>query len=231
MKTILVVGSAPCLYDDVERAQKLRPFASMFLVNGACTAFENVEHVLAGHEEKAEFFQRERKAKFPNARPWELHGCTWEHRRAAMKQLCPSVTQWWPIDYMLHATSASKAIKIALTGLDYDEAILCGCPMDGGGYYAGEAVVPHETGCYRVGHDRETGTKADGKLCGGRVITPPHKGEYSTQPGAPMLTQETKIIRLYRTRFKELAETPLFKHVYSMSGFTRSVVGEPPERN
>src|ERR1700739_971912 len=74
MSTILVVGSAPCLYDDVEAALKLRPFASLMLVNGACPAFENAEHMLCGHEEKASFFVRERRRVFPNAPPIEVHG-------------------------------------------------------------------------------------------------------------------------------------------------------------
>ena len=60
METLLVIGSERCVYDNVERARKLRPLAELMLINGACSAFENAEHVLAGHEEKAEFFAEAR---------------------------------------------------------------------------------------------------------------------------------------------------------------------------
>src|SRR6185437_5930872 len=112
VKTLLVVGSAPCLFEDVARGLQLRPFASLMLVNGACTAFETAEHVLAGHEEKAEFFARARRERFPNAPPWRLHASTHPHRQKACKELFPSVTDWWPHEVGVAATSASKAAKI-----------------------------------------------------------------------------------------------------------------------
>jgi hypothetical protein len=64
MNTMLVVGSAPCLYDDVAAALELRPLAEIFLINGACTAIENAEHMLAGHEEKSTFFAEARRKAF-----------------------------------------------------------------------------------------------------------------------------------------------------------------------
>src|SRR6185437_12931254 len=135
---MLVVGSAPCLHEDVKRALNLRPFASLMLVNGACTAVENAEHVLAGHEEKAEFFARERRARFPNAPPWRLHAACHSHRLACAKQLFPSVTDWWPHEVGTGATSASKAAKLGFL-LGFDEVILCGCPLNQPGYFEGEA--------------------------------------------------------------------------------------------
>lgn len=218
---MIVVGSAKCLYDDVERALKLRPLASLFLVNGACTAIENAEHVLAGHEEKAEEFAAARRAKFPSAQ-WRLHACTFPHRLALMRKMAPSVTDWHGQEMGVAATSASKAAKIAMAALGATEVILAGCPMNGGGYFEGEAVVHHEASCQRIGSDDITPPR-------GRIITPPHHGEYSTAPGAPMLVQEAKIIRLYRARLKELAQGEFKGKVFSMSGFTREQLGQPKE--
>jgi hypothetical protein len=203
MGTMLVVGSAPCLYDDVEAALKLRPFASLMLVNGACTAYENAEHVLAGHEEKAEFFARERAARFPNGPKYRLHACTHPHRRAAMANTFPSVTDWHPHEIGVGATSASKAAKLAFI-LGADEVILCGCPMDQPGYFSGEAKVPQHIACQRI-------------------------GDHGTAHGLGIPVQQTRIIKAYRERFKHLAATEFKGRVFSMSGFTRDQLGPPPE--
>lgn len=201
MKTLLVVGSAPRLYQDVDRALKLRPLSAILLVNGACTAIENAEHVLAGHEEKAEFFARERRARFPNAPPWRLHATTFPHRKAMCQQMFPSVTDWWPHEVGVGATSASKAAKLGFI-LGFDEVILCGCPLNQPGYFIGEAQVPQHVMCERIGDH--------GK---------------SKMLGIPV--QETRIIQAYRSRFKQLADGEFKGKVFSMSGFTRDLLGEP----
>lgn len=206
---MLVVGSAPCLYDDVRRALALRPFASLMLVNGACTAIEFAEHVLAGHEEKAEQFATERRRVFPNAPPWKLHGSTHPHRLAESKRLFPSVTDWHPFEVGVGATSASKGAKLAFL-LGFDEVILCGCPLDQPGYFEGEAKVSQSVMCMRIGdHGKARGlTNAD---------------------GSKMDVQKTRIIQGYRLKMKELAAGEFKGKVFSMSGFTRECLGAPPE--
>jgi hypothetical protein len=62
------------------------------------------------------------------------------------------------------------------------------------------------------------------------LVTPPHHGEYSTQPGMPMKAQETRIVKSYRERFKQLAEGEFKNWVFSMSGFTKDILGYPPTR-
>lgn len=200
---MLVVGSAPCLFEDVEAALRLRPLASLMLVNGACTAIETAEHVLAGHEEKAEFFMRERRAKFPSAPPCRVHACTHPHRLSCAKQIFPSVTDWHPHEVGVGATSASKAAKIAFL-LGATEVILCGCPMDQPGYFPGEAKVPQHVNCQRI-------------------------GDYGIAHGLGIPVQETRIINSYRTNLKKLAEGEFKNRVFSMSGFTREQLGSPPE--
>lgn len=209
MSTMLVVGSAPCLFDDVERALTLRPFATLMTVNGACTAIENVEHVLAGHEEKAEFFARERRRVFPNAPSWRLHGCCHTHRKEMMKGMFPSITDWWPHEMGVGATSASKAAKLAFI-LGATEVILCGCPMNQPGYFEGEAKVPQHIMCNRIG--------SFGKA----------HGLFKTN-GEQMNVQDTRIIKGYRANLKLLADGEFKGKVFSMSGFTRECLGAPPE--
>lgn len=199
---MLVVGSAPCLHDDVAQALKLRPFASLMLVNGACTAIEYAEHVLAGHEEKAEFFARERRARFPNAPPWRLHAACNLKRRDMYAGMFPSVTDWHPHETGVGATSASKAAKLGFI-LGFDEVILCGCPLDQPGYFPGEAKVPQHIACERIG---DHGT---------------------SRIGIPV--QETRIIKGYRDKFKILADGEFKGKVWSMSGFTKQCLGLPPK--
>lgn len=232
--TMLVVGSAPCLFDDVREALKLRPFAEIMLVNGACTALESADHMLAGHEEKAEFFAEARRKKFPASPFPRYHGCTMEHRRNEMKHLCPSITDWHLLEKGICATSASKAAKIAKYALGFEEVILCGNPLDNSGYFEGEGKgIPQNASCLRVGDPGLTGvididpkTKKK-RVRHGAVMTPFHTGQYSTPPGTPMKVQETKIIQSYRTRFKQLAEGEFRGWVKSMSGYTKEIFGHP----
>ena len=220
--TILAVGSAPCLFDDLAAALKLRPFAEVMLINGACTAIEHAEHMLAGHEEKAEFFAEARRKAFPNGPFPRIHACAHPHQMREIKFLCPSVTDWHPIEKGIGSTSASRAAKIAKYRLGFDEVILCGNPLDDSGYFPGEGKgIPQHISCVRVGDP--------GVLKG--LVTPHHHGEYSTQPGTPMKAQETRIVKAYRSRMKELAEGEFKNWVFSMSGFSRDVLGYPPTRN
>jgi hypothetical protein len=146
---LLVVGSAPCLFDDVQRALVLRPDAKIMLVNGACTTIENADHVLSGHTDKAELFAAARRKAFPLAPLWRLHATTDSKHAADAHKAFPSVTDWWDKSYCTGATSVAKGALIGLRALGFDEAILCGAPLDGSGYAASEAIVPHN--CHRVG--------------------------------------------------------------------------------
>lgn len=146
--TFIVVGSAPCLYDDLAKALELRPFASIMLVNGACSAVEHAEHMLSGHTTKAEMFVEARRKAFPNAPPIRVHA-NWLRGERLPKKEFPSVTDWHGPEMSTGATSVAKAARICLRALGASEVIIAGAPMDGSGYAATEAKVPHD--CHRVG--------------------------------------------------------------------------------
>lgn len=151
MPALLVVGSAPCLHEDVAAAKALYPDAHVMLVNGACVAIEDAEHVLSGHREKAEHFASARRAVFPNAKPWRLHA-NGHKLDAQRKAETPSVTDFWDKTMSTGATSIGKGARIGLA-MGYSPIILCGAPMDGTGYFPGESVagqtIKHD--CRRVG--------------------------------------------------------------------------------
>lgn len=206
MSTLLVVGSAPCFADDLRRAQALRPFAAIMLVNGACTLVEHADYVLAGHTEKAEMFAAERRDRFPNAAPWQLHATVRDKFLKDAKAEYPSVTHWHGPENGVCATSVSKGVKIGFV-LGFDEAILCGAPMDGSGYAAGEAPVPQSPNCLRIGDNGYS------RMLG--------------HDGLKLRVQDTQIIKRYRGQFKVLAETEFKGRVHSMSGFTMACCGAP----
>lgn len=163
------------------------------LVNGAAAALEYAHHVLAGHTARAEEYQAARKLAFPNARPWRLHA-NWASKRDIPRKEFPSVTDWWGSDKSSGATSAGKA---ALIGLDlgFDKIILCGCPLDGSGYFPGEcAGIWKDPACQRIGDPKK---------------------------------QHATTIRRYKARMADYAEKVFKGRVFSMSGYTRELLGAP----
>lgn len=141
MRVLLAVGSAPCLFKDVLEALTLCPRAELMLINGAWTAYEYAEHLLAGHTDKSALFMAERLRVFPDAPKARVHATL---SYPAQKQQNPLVSDWWGQDKATGATSAGKAARIGLA-LGYDRVILCGCPLDPNvGYWEGEAKIPHD---------------------------------------------------------------------------------------
>lgn len=174
---------------------ELRPLAAVMLVNGACTALERVEHVLAGHSYKCEEFAAARRKTFPNAPPWRLHATITQKHLAEAGVVFPSVSDWWDKTFCHGSTSISKGVDIGMRGLGFEEIIICGAPLDGSGYFPGEATTSID--CHRVGD--------------------------------PAM-QKHRVIEGYRRKFRDTF-TPMYrgKPVYSMSGFTRTCLGEPPK--
>lgn len=152
-EALLVVGSAPCLFKDIEHALRIYSTAHIMLVNGACVSVEEAQHVLAGHTNKAEQWAAARRNAFPNANPWCLHA-NWGNPATlpdARKEY-PSVTDWWGKDMSTGATSVGKAARIGLA-MGYAPIVICGAPMDGTGYFVGESEsggkIKHD--CLRIG--------------------------------------------------------------------------------
>jgi hypothetical protein len=193
---LLVVGSAPCALQDLEKAQALYPFADVMLVNGACTLVEQAEHMLAGHTVKAEEFVAARRQRFPHTGARIFVHANWAHQkhRPQMTARYPSVTHWWEGDVSSGATSAGKAALIGIK-MGYWPIILCGCPMDGSGYHPEEGTITKDPSCQRIG---------DPKM------------------------QDRRTIKRYREQMANLARTAFLGKVFSMSGYTRGVLGAPP---
>jgi len=195
VRSLLVVGSAPGLYADLAAAQALCDDFEVMLVNGAGAAVEEAQHLLAGHTDKVEEFVKARDEAFPLANPYRVHATFIDRKGATPPVDHPVVSDWWPQSrFSSGATSAGKAARIGLA-MGFGRVILCGCPMDGSGYFPGESKgIPQLRACQRVGD--------------------PAKQAAST-------------IRRYKQRMAELAAGEFKGLVFSMSGWTREVLGAP----
>lgn len=183
--TLLIVGSAPCVFEDFEHAKGLRPYCDVLLINGAAQLFETAQHVLAGHGEKAALFMAARRARFPNAPPVYVHAS----RRGGTDP--KDVTHIWE-NVSTGGTSAWKAVRIG-KAMGYEELILCGCPIDDSGYAASESDgIAHS--CKRIGHGERYGTN--------------------------------RMYHNYRRTFAIRANGE-GRGVYSMSGYSRELLGPP----
>jgi hypothetical protein len=158
MTTLLVVGSAPCLHEDLVAARALFWDHETMTVNGACAAVEHAEHILAGHTARAEEYNAARKRVFPNAAPWRVHA-NWTSKSPIPRKKLPSVTDWWPVEMSSGATSAGKAALIGLA-MNFERVVLCGCPMDGSGYFPRECEgIWKDPACARIGDPKKQGAK------------------------------------------------------------------------
>lgn len=201
MKVLIVAGSAPCVFADLEAAKQLYPKADVMTVNESCGGIEDIQHMLAGHTVKAEAFVQYRLEKFPNwEQPIRVHA-SWHRLNEAPREDYPSVTDWWGGDVHTGATSAGKAIKIGFR-LGYDRIILAGCPLNGSGYFNQTETDRFQKQFTRFGKCRRVGDPKE---------------------------QNHRSIEKYRQKFKLLSDTEWKGKVFSMSGFTRECLGAPHE--
>lgn len=120
--------------------------------------------------------------------------------RASGWQKYPAVDYWWDLPRAI-ATSAESAIDIGLA-MGFDEIILCGCPLEGG----------------TIQHPKQREKDGD--------IWPPPR---DLRAHGRKLGEETsdEILATFRRNFLLLADKWL-GHVFSMGGYTQSILGSPP---
>jgi len=128
---VLVAGSAWCAQDDVERALFLRPKAPIITVNRSAGHFKSIFMVTIDRE-LGKGWKQSHMNVF--GAPVELHAGRFGAKKCA--EAYPWVDYFWP-DYASGGTSVMLAVKIAL-GLGFNEAIVCGAPLECGPYLDGD---------------------------------------------------------------------------------------------
>ncbi len=116
-----IVGTHPCYREDIEEAKKYFDYIDFCAVNDA-TNLIHADYIATCHPEKLDQFLE-----------GVVHGIE-IHSRQKMKRPDPRDNEHvW--DLKIGGGSALFAVA-AMLAIGYDEVILCGCPMDGGGGYA-----------------------------------------------------------------------------------------------
>jgi len=122
----LIVGTAPCWREDYEAALAKFPDADVCLINEASKLGIPAKHFATCHPEKIDYF-------LPADSGYLIH----------VKECETPVTR----NHYRHPTTlgASSAMFAAavMISLGYELAVLCGCPMNGGGGYAPEIGETH----------------------------------------------------------------------------------------
>jgi hypothetical protein len=129
-----VVGYAPSVYQDVEAARRLRPNAMMLGVKYSCVLFPEIEHVWTQHLEQA----KDIRAKA--GRGIAIHGRPKMHQSRRIRWITAGKDSdldfAWPDLHWIYGSSGFGAALWARHGMGFDDVILCGVPMERGGYVA-----------------------------------------------------------------------------------------------
>lgn len=189
--TVIVVGSAGCVFDDLERVpQRDPPWLWVAAVNGGCIAAQS-DFIMSQHPDQLGHW---RKMAWRERFCWpETHSVRPDTAKATHADF-PWVDHWWP-EAFTQATSAWAAVRICKL-MGFDEIILAGCPLDpGAGYFKGEkrAQMP----------GADTGSRFGGHRVGQGFV-------------ASM-----------REALRRHVADGEGENVYSMSGYTRELLGEP----
>jgi hypothetical protein len=129
---VLVCGNAWCLLEDIEGARAIYPDAPAIAVNGASGNVKAMA-LFSMHPQKLPVWADLQRRKFGAG--FTVHGRCKEHVYERNRRKMPWVEYWW--QDCSGATSTWAARKIA-AGMGFDQVILCGMPLEKGGYQGGK---------------------------------------------------------------------------------------------
>lgn len=185
---VLVVGSAPCIFDDLQAAHELHPDAAICCLNEAVAAVFP-DFIATCHAEKmTRFLDLARASHGKGCEPILLaQGSPSEHRPAV-----PEGTHFWQV--AAGAGSAAFATKVLLA-IGFSPVIWCGCPLNGGDGYFNDEITVRST---------------------------------PSDPRLGFVDSRSDLACWWREQLAKMAKYPAFAEVYSMSGYSRAVLGPPP---
>lgn len=130
----LVIGYAPSVRAEVEQARRLRPDAVLLGVKYSCVLYQEIEHVWTQHIEQAPSIRAKAQRRvFLHGRPSRF-----QTRRIAWFTAgrTSDLDYAWPSLSWVYGGSGFTAALWARHGMGFPEVILCGVPMEPGGYCA-----------------------------------------------------------------------------------------------
>jgi hypothetical protein len=128
----LVIGYAPSVRADVEAARRLRPDAMLLGVKYSCVLYPEIEHVWTQHIEQARHIREKAGRRvFIHSRK-RVNQTRRVHWFTAGQE--EDIDYLWPDLHWVSWSSGFAAALWARHGMGFDETILCGIPLEPGGY-------------------------------------------------------------------------------------------------
>lgn len=110
----IICGSAPCVFEDLEKALALRPYAIVLGVNNAGSMIPSIEHVWTQHNNLAKQYKDKANVK--------VHG-----RANIMGDWTDYI---WPSLNWVCGSSGVAGALWAKYGMGFDEVIMAGIPLN-----------------------------------------------------------------------------------------------------
>lgn len=110
----IICGSAPCVFEDLEKALALRPYATVLGVNNAGSMIPSIEHVWTQHNNLAKQYKDKANVK--------VHG-----RANIMGDWTDYI---WPSLNWVCGSSGVAGALWAKYGMGFDEVIMAGIPLN-----------------------------------------------------------------------------------------------------
>jgi len=127
----ILCGAAPCLFEDLAEAKKIRPDAAILGVKFAASLVPEIEHVWTQHGEKTlEIKKAAGRRIYVHARPRAFQsprGTVWHlpHKQEAFEAIDYI---WKDLSYAVGSSGIAGALW-ARHAMGYDEVVLAGIPL------------------------------------------------------------------------------------------------------
>lgn len=181
--TAIVCGGAPCVFEDLAKAKAMRPDAAVLGCNYAPTMIPEIKQVWS---QEASRFGRMLKHRMPDV---EIH--TADTPQSGMEALYEADYCWPELEWVC-GTSGFAAGLWAKHGLEYDEVILAGVPIE-------------------------------------RSMKEYEKSYASPFNQHNMPFAEDRLYEQWQQQIKSHKLNGKTEGIFSMSGYTRYMLGEPKE--
>lgn len=138
----IVIGAAPCVFEDLEAARALRPDAVLLGVNNAAAMVDGIEHVWTQHGDHAEQFKANAPHIKVHARPRTVRSGSGLWFFPVSAHLWKSVDYEWPSLSWVSGSSGVAGALWAKHGMGFNEVIMAGIPLSGFDYAAAYPSEP-----------------------------------------------------------------------------------------
>lgn len=126
----IICGAAPCVFEDLENARKLRPDATIVGVNNAAAMIPEIEHIWTQHPSDAQEYKKAAgKIIYIHSRPRSFDNGAGTWRLVVSDETWESIDYYWPTLSWISGSSGAAGALWAKHGMGFDEVIMAGIPL------------------------------------------------------------------------------------------------------